>query len=162
METDERKTTMGRKLITVLAAVVLVGAGGSLAYAYWTSTGNGVGSATTGTSVPFVVASAGPTGGPLTPGGPPQSVAFTVTNPGTGSQDLSSVVVTVANNDGSAWTTVLGCSAADYTVGTPTITYGQIAPSGSLAGTVTVTMNNLATNQDACKSVPVPLYFVAS
>ena len=86
---------------------------------------------------------------------------FTVTNPGTGSQNLSSVIVTVAS-PGGAWSAVTGCSALDYTVSTPAITYGQIAPSASVTGNVTVTMNNLGTNQDACKNVAYPLHFVAS
>ncbi len=156
--------TRKRRIVAAAATVAIVALGGGLAYAYWTSTGTGTGSATTGTSSNFVVASSAPTGGPLTPGGPSQSVAFTVTNPGTGSQNLSSVVVTVANANGSAWTAVVGCSSADYTVGTPVITggYGQIAALGVKSGTVTVTMNNLGTNQDACKSVTVPLYIVAS
>lgn len=151
-----------KKRITAVAvstAVVALGAGG--AFAYWTSTGSGSGSGSTGTATNFVVASSAATGDPLTPGGPTQTVAFTVTNPGSGSQNLSSVVVTVATSTGGVWTSGT-CSAADYTVSTPAITYGQIAPGGTATGTVTLTMNNLATNQDACKGVTVPLYFAAS
>lgn len=157
--------TFTKKRVIAVAAVATIAAiGGGVAYAYWTSTGTGTGSATTGTSTAFVVASSAATGGALTPGGPTDSVAFTVTNPGTGSQNLSSVVVTVADSAGTAWTSVAGCSAADYTVGTPVITggYGQIAPAGVKSGTVTITMNNLGSNQDGCKLATVPLYFVAS
>ncbi len=154
--------TKRTKLLTAAAAIVTIGVGSGLAYAYWSSTGTGVGSATTGTSTGFTVASTTATGGPLTPGGPSETVAFTVTNPSTGHQILSSVVVTVANSTGSPWTAVSGCSSADYTVGTPTVTYGDIAPSGVVSGTVSVTMNNLSSNQDGCKGATVPLYFVAS
>lgn len=149
-----------------LAAVVVAGAlvlfGGGAAYAYWTSTGVGSGTATTGTSVDFAVATTTATGGPLTPGGPSQTVAFTVTNPGTGAQNLSSVVVTVANADGTAWTAVAGCSASDYTVGVPAFTPGEIAPSGVVNGTVTITMDDDPVDQDGCKGATVPLYLVAS
>jgi len=145
-----------------VAAAVAIAVGSGVAYAYWTSSGTGSGSATTGTSTNFVVASSAATGGPLTPGGPSESVAFTVTNPSTGSQNLSSVVVTVAGPTGTAWTAVTGCSSLDYTVGTPAITYGQIAAAGVASGTVTISMNNLGTNQDGCKLALVPLYFVAS
>jgi hypothetical protein len=163
MKIGEQKTFItGRRIIAVLAAVVIVGAGGGMAYAYWSSTGDAAGSATTGTSTAFVVTTLPATGAPLTPGGPAQSVAFTVANPSTGSQNLSSVVATVANSDGSPWTAVTGCSAADYSVGTPDIVLGQIAPGGSVAGTVAVSMNNLSSNQDACKGVTVLLYIVAS
>ncbi|OLR91963.1 hypothetical protein [Actinokineospora bangkokensis] len=151
-----------KRVVVVGAITAVVALGGGLAYAYWSSTGTGTGSATTGTSTAFQVTSTAATGGPLSPGGPSQTVAFTVTNPGTGSQNLSSVVVTVANSDGTPWTAVTGCSAADYTVGTPAITYGQIAPGGSASGTVSITMNNLSTNQDGCKNATVPLRFVAS
>jgi hypothetical protein len=89
-------------------------------------------------------------------------VAFTVSNPGTGSEKLSSVVASVATSTGTAWTAVTGCSALDYTVGTPTITYGEIAGGSTLSGTVTITMNDRASAQDACKNVAVPIYFAAS
>lgn len=158
-------TAVGRtnkRLAVIVAAGALVILGGGAAYAYWTSTGIGSGSATTGTSEDFVVSSSAATGGPLTPGGPSQTVGFTVTNPGTGSQNLSLVVVTVGNPDGTAWTLVPGCSATDYTVGTPVISYGEIAPSGLATGTVTITMDDDPVNQDGCKDATVPLYFVAS
>ena len=148
-------------VITAIAAALIVGGGGA-AFAYWTSSGSGTGTATTGTSVALTVTSSAPTGGPLSPGGPTQTVAFSVANPGTGAQALASVVATVATSTGAAWTAVPGCSAADYTLGTPAITYGTIAPGGNIAGTVTVTMISRAVNQDACQGVVVPLYFIAS
>ena len=151
-----------RRITAAVAVVTVLAVGGGMAYAYWSSTGTGTGSATTGTSTGFTVASSAATGGPLTPGGPSETVAFTVTNPGSGSQNLSSVVASVAGPTGVAWTAIPGCSSLDYTVGTPAITYGQIAAAGVVSGTVTVTMNDLASNQDACKLAAVPLYFVAS
>ena len=70
--------------------------------------------------------------------------------------------MTVAGAGGAAWTSVAGCSSADYTVGTPAVAYGPIAPGGSVNGTVSVTMLNSANNQDGCKLATVPLYLVAS
>lgn len=156
-----KRITRKKRLAVILTAVMLV-AGGGAAFAYWSSIGSGSGTATTGTSSAFTVATSTATGGVLTPGGSPQSVAFTVTNPGTGTQTAAAVAVTVANADGTPWIAVTGCSAADYTVGTPTFAPGQIAPGANKAGTVTITMNNLATNQDGCKSASVPLYFSVS
>src|SRR4051794_21185589 len=138
MRAIKRKTT-----VTIAAfAVVALGAGG--AYAYWTSSGSGSGAGSTGTSTAFTVAGGAITGPTLTPGGPTQSVAFTVTNPGSGSQYLTSVAVTVANLNGTAWTAVPGCSAADYTIGAITITggAGEIGAGASKSGTVVVGMNN--------------------
>ncbi|MGQ0629725.1 MAG: hypothetical protein ACT4P1_01685 [Sporichthyaceae bacterium] len=152
-----------RKSLTsgvVFAAVVALGAGAAVAY--WTSTGDGTGTGTTGSSTAFTVASSAATGGPLTPGGPTQTIAFTVTNPSTGHQNLSAVAVTVAGAGGAAWTAVAGCSAADYTVGTPSITYGDLGPGAVASGTVTLTMNNLPSSQDGCEGATVPLYIAAS
>ncbi|CAN5207849.1 hypothetical protein BH09ACT5_BH09ACT5_09570 [soil metagenome] len=143
-------------------ALLIVGGGGAAAYAYWSSTGTGTGTATTGTSTVFTVTSEAPTGDALVPGGDSQSVAFTVDNPSTASLALTSVVVTVAESDGTAWVSVPGCSADDYVIGTPVITYGTIAGGDQLDGTVTVTMTNTTANQDACQGATVPLYFVAS
>jgi hypothetical protein len=157
--------TMSRKrrlaVTAVVTAILLVGGGGA-ALAFWTSSGTGAGVASTGTSTAFTVASTAPTGGPLTPGGASETVAFTVTNPGTGSQKLSSIVASVATSTGTAWTVVTGCSALDYAVGTPTITYGEIAGGSTLSGTVVITMNDRSSSQDACKNVSVPIYFAAS
>ena len=155
-------TKRNKVAVLVVAGVTVLAVGGGLAIAYWSSTGTGTGTGTTGTSTSFTVAASAPTGGPMTPGGTGESVAFTVTNPGSGSQNLSSVVVTVAGAGGAAWTSVAGCSSADYTVGTPVIAYGQIAAGATVAGTVTIGMNNLATSQDGCKLAAVPMYFVAS
>ncbi len=155
MQAPKHKTAA----IVATAALGLATAGG--AYAYWTTTGTGSGTATTGTSSAFQVATDAATGGPLTPGGPSQTVGIHVTNTNSGVQHLTSVDVSVANRDGSAWTAVPGCSAADYTVGTPSFKAGDIAAGATSDGTVTVTMNNLGTNQDACKSVTVPLYVAA-
>jgi hypothetical protein len=158
---DTTTRTKHRPLLVALVVILIVAVGG-IAFAYWSSGGSGTGSAKTGTSTSFTVTSTPATSPELTPGGPSQSVAFNVANPSTGTQTLTSVVVTVANADGSAWTAVPGCSAADYLLGTPAVTYGTIAPGGSVSGTVPLSMNNLASNQDACKNVTVPLYFVAS
>jgi hypothetical protein len=151
-----------RKIAVFAVVTGLVLAGGGAAFAYWTSSGTGEGFATTGESTDFVLTSEDPAGEALTPGGPSQSVAFTVANPSTGTLNLANVTVTVANADGSTWTAVEGCSADDYTIGTPTIVYGPIAGGADADGTVTVSMINSATDQDGCQNADVPLYFVAS
>jgi hypothetical protein len=156
------KYKMKKKTAIVLAGGILTVATAGGAYAYWTTIGSGTGTATTGTSSVFAVTTDAATGGPLTPGGPTETVTFHVQNNNSGVQRLTAVAVTVANSDGTAWSAVTGCSAADYAVGTPTFTAGDIASGASKTGTVTVTMNNLSTNQDACKTVNVPLYVSAS
>lgn len=157
-------TTTRAKRITITAIVTaaLVLGGGGAAFAYWTAVGSGTATAKTGDSTPFLVAQTTRTGEALSPGGPSQTVTFTVKNPGSGTWKLSAVAATVASSDGSPWTAVSGCSATDYTIGAPSITYGQIASSATVSGTVTITMNNLDRSQDGCKNADVPLYFSAS
>jgi len=151
-----------KKFIIAGVAAALVIGGGGAAFAYWTAQGEGTGTATTGVSVEFAVTSLAPVGDPLVPGGSTQSVTFTVANDSTTPQTLTSVTVAVANADGSEWIAVTGCSAADYTLGTPSVVYGEIAGGADVSGTVTIAMNNLGTDQDACQGVTVPLYLVAS
>jgi hypothetical protein len=155
------KSRTQRIAIIGIAAALVIG-GGSAAYAYWSSTGTGTGTATTGTSDAFVVTSDAPAGDPLTPGGDAQTVDFTVGNPGTGDLTLTAVDVTVANSDGTAWVLVPGCSAADYAVTVTALDDGVVAGGADAAGTAAITMLDSATDQDACKGVTVPLYFVAS
>jgi hypothetical protein len=152
-----------RRIATLSVAAALVAGGGGAALAFWTSTGTGTGAATTGTSTDFTVTSGAATGNPLTPG-TDQSVPFTVTNVATSTQQLSSVDVTIADPDGTPWDNGAGCTFADYTVtvDTPLQPYGAIAASGTVDGTVTVTMLDAAGNQDACQGESVPLHFVAS
>src|SRR6478735_3766720 len=156
-----RAQKMTKKSTAIAAAAVLGLATAGGAYAYWTTTGSGTGTATTGTSTAFVVTTDGATGGLLSPGGPTQTVPFHIKNTNSGVQHLSAVAVSVALSNGADWTSVVGCSAADYTVGTPSFTAGDVASGATVDGTVTISMNNLASNQDGCKGAAVPLYVAA-
>jgi len=158
---SQLKTSRKRLIAVGIAAALVIGGGGA-AFAYWSSSGTGAGSASTGTSDAFTVTSTAPVGDPLVPGGEPQVVTFTVANPSDAALVLSSVVVTVANPDGTAWVSAPGCSAADYVLGTPVIDYGPVAGTSSIDGTASVAMIDTGVNQDACKTVTVPLYFAAS
>ena len=151
-----KRTTIGA---TVMAALLVAGAGA--AFAYWTATGTGSGEVTTGTTVDFTITST-TDGVLLTPGGSASTITFVVTNPGAGIQRLSLITPTIANASAPITFTSGDCSAADYTLGTVVIAYGDIAANGTLQGTVTVSMINRATNQDDCKNVTVPVQFAAS
>ena len=145
----------------VVAGTVLALTGGGVAFAYWTTSGTGTGSASSGTSTTWAVTTDAATGGLLTPGGPTDTVAFHVKNNNSGVQHLQGVVVTVANSDGSPWSSGT-CDAGDFTVGTPAVTAGDVASGATVDGTVTLQMNNNSENQDDCKNVTVPLYVSAS
>ncbi len=138
-------------------------AGTRVAFAYWSSTGSGHGTAQTGVTAAFTITADPAEGEPLTPGGPSQTVPFTVTHPVTGTLYLETVMVRVANDDGSTWTAVPGCTAADYaaSVITSPPAPALVASGQSVSGTATITMVNRSTNQDACQGASVPLYFAA-
>jgi hypothetical protein len=159
-----------RKTVTLIVAGGLTLAGTGVAFAYWSAMGDGVGDASTGESVAFDIVGEDSTGPLLAPGGAAQTVPFTVTNPGTASQLLTTVYVYVANDGGTAWTApspansldLNGCSAEDFTVAIGVApAYGDVVPGGTRTGTATITMNDLDANQDACQNLvdEVPLYF---
>jgi hypothetical protein len=147
-------------IMGLVAGLTLAGTG--VAFAYWTADGTGEGTATTGVSVAFAITSAPAVGDPLSPGGDPQTVAFTVTNPSAGVQFLAGTTVSVAEDDGTPWTAQPGCSAADYTATITTAPApGEIDGGESVAGTASITMINSANDQDGCQGADVPLYFEA-
>lgn len=150
------------------AALTLATAG--VAYAYWTTTGSGAGSATTGTTSDFTITNAATTGTALSPNGPTQTATFNVHNPGSGAQKANTVVVSIANSDGTPWTAVSGCSASDYSVGgeladvSHSITVNQVLAAGgdSTQQSVTVKMLDTGSDQNGCKGAAVPLYYAVS
>lgn len=150
----------GRKKRIIITTAAMVAIGGGAAFAYWSAVGVGTGATTAGQTVAFKVLSTPATGDALSPGGPIQTVAFTVKNENTGAQNLASVTAKVAKADGTEWASGT-CTATDFTVTSPSITLGQLAPGATANGTVTVQMVNKASNQDDCQGVTVPLYFEA-
>lgn len=147
----------------VLAVLLLLGTGGGLGYAWWTTTGDGASSSATGAQTAWDVDADPSVGSPLTPGGPTQTVDFVITNPSSGHQKLNLITVAVANADGSAWTAVAGCSSADYSVSITTApAYDDVNPADTRSGQATVGMVNRNANQNNCVNATVPLYFHAS
>ena len=152
---------INKKVAAVVAGIAMVGLAGGTAFAYWTTTGTGTGSATTGASTAWAVTSEAAGGAALTPGGPTDTIVVHVQNPGSGVQHLSAVTVAVANPNGSAWTAAPGCSAADYSVSV-VVAPGDVAAGATVNGTASIQMKDTGVNQDPCKGLTVPLYFVAS
>ncbi len=153
-----------KKKRTTLAAgtLVLVVAGG-VAYAYWTNSGTGSGSATTGTNVALTVNQTGALTA-LAPGVPAQELSGTFTNTNDGPVFIKTVEATVTG------TSIGGCTATDYTIaGTSEI--GGAAPgaggnvpagsSGTWSG-LTIAFNDKATNQDACKTAVVTIAYTTT
>lgn len=151
-----------KKFIVVASATALGLGGAGVAFAYWTSTGEGVGEAQTAESVAFTITSE-VAEGDISPGSDGQTIAFTVANPGTGSQNLALVTVTLAEADGTPWVPDGDCLIADYSATISTApAYGEIAAGDDVTGVATVVLANTAVNQDDCQDQVVPLYFAAS
>jgi hypothetical protein len=157
----EKTINRGKKRTAIILAVALTLTGAGIAFAYWTASGTGTGTATTGESVAFTITT-DPAVGTLAPGSAGQTVDFTVTNAGEGTQNLTGVTVAMATADGTAWVPTGDCLAADYTATVTDNPSGEIAAGGSLSGTVTVTLANTAVNQDDCQGQDVPLLLTAS
>lgn len=148
--------TMKKKIVTAgLALGIVLGTAGT-AFAYFSSTGSGTGTATVGSSSPWVVAVAAPTGGPLLPGSGTETFTYTVTNSGTGAQGLNATAASVANSG-----TGGACLATWFTV-TNTSISGDVAGGGHLSSSVTVQLTDTTANQDACQGVSPILTVTAS
>ena len=151
-----------RTKFAALAVTAGVAVTATAGYAYFTTTGSGSGSASVGTDTGWAVTSDAAQGGPLTPGGPSQTVGYHVKNNSTGHQKLQNVTVAVKNADGSGWTAVTGCSADDFTVSIENFVATDLDAGATYNGTAKISMNNLGADQNACRLASVPLYFSAS
>ena len=142
-----------RKRLVLLGVVAVVaGMAAFGAYAYWTASGTGAGTATVGTDsgVTIVVTN---TGAALYPGGS-ATITFHVQN------DSSSSAVTVGKvvQDGPVTGLPVGCSAADFSFGDVTLNESVAASGNGANHTGTLSMANTASNQDACKNASPVLH----
>lgn len=157
-------------LVIAIAAISAVGA-----LAYWTTTGSGSGSATVGTDAGLIVT--GTTEGLQRPGGPSQTVSFTVANNSVDSnQSISNIdlVSVAAFSDAAHTLPILGCGGLDSSatadfhmsdVAVDPATDGDIAPNAlaqALTASGELSMSNLDENQDNCKNAYLVLNFVTS
>lgn len=144
---------MNRKRLAAgtFAAFLLVG-GGTAAFAYWTTTGTGSGSAANQAAADTLTLSASFAANTLAPG-TSVPVSFSATNAGTSVLQVTTLAVD------SITTSVPACDAAWFSVASASIAQSTSVPSGTTAlpnGT-TLTFNESGTNQDACKGATVTL-----
>ena len=157
-----RNTKKTVRRTAVVGGTVAALIGGGVAFAYWTSTGTGTGSASTATSQPVTVTQEGSTGG-LVPGGPAQPVNFTIKNPASFNQYVSTVTFSISSVEGGTDSAKDACTANDFTLVQPSAINSDLSngdhtysPSGA-----SIALKNLATNQDNCKNATVNLAFSA-
>ncbi len=186
-------STKKRIAAVAVVAVAVLGTAG-IAAAYFTTSGSGTGNVTVGRATKWAVGETGtPTGGPLVPDykigfccqggggigtGTPniQTDSYYVNNPASGgTQNLTSVQISIANSDGTVWSSQTdpsepACTSADFSVGgqavgtpwTDTSLAGFFNPGQSKYGTVTVEMIDNGAVQNNCQGLTVPLYFSAT
>jgi hypothetical protein len=147
-----------RRIAVITTALVVVG--GGAAYAFWTTSGSGTGSAATGSTVPITVVQTS-TLNPMFPGDTAQTLTGNFDNPNAGPVHVASVTVSISSVTGGAG----ACDATDYTLTGATMTVNADVPSGNGQGAwtgATLQFNNKASNQDGCKGATVNLAYTAS
>jgi hypothetical protein len=147
-----------KKIVALGATCFLLATAG--AYAYWTQSGSGAGSAATGTTDGITVNQTS-TPSALYPGGPAQAISGNFDNPNDGKVRVATVVVSISSIEGSP----AGCTVADYQLNNATATVNaEIDPGdgvGSWSGP-TIQMLNTGSNQDGCKDAVVNLSFTSA
>lgn len=159
-----RKNT--KKIVVASGTVAALTVGG-VAFAYWTTTGSGTGSATTrgGNDTALSVTQVSQLSA-MYPGDSAQGVNFTVKNEGSEYYKAQTVKGWISTDK-------VGCTAADYKFNgvagadethqeTLTFVAKDLAPGGTQGGSTTIQFNNTADNQDACKGAAVTIHYVAS
>lgn len=142
-------------LMAAGAAALLLG--GGVAFAFWTSSGTGEGTAAAGTTdsvdIEQVAAIAG-----LYPGGPGQPISIEIANPNDSDVSIGDVTATVSGTD------KVGCTADDFAISGPVYEGGTIAGGATqpAAGATISMVNDTERNQDACKGASVTLEFTAA
>ena len=146
------KRNAKKRLVLLGVVAVVAGMAAFGAYAYWTASGTGSGTATVGSDsgVTIVVTN---TGTPLYPGGS-ATITFHVHN------NSSSAPVTVGEvvQDGPVTGLPGGCSAADFSFADVMLNESVAASGNGPNHTGTLSMANTGANQDACKNASPVLH----
>jgi hypothetical protein len=144
-----------KKRVAAAAAAAVIAGGGMAAYAYFTTTGSGTATGSTGSS--SAVTLHGTAATTLYPG-TNSVVNFTVDNPSPGHQYVNTISLASVSVDAGHST----CVVADYTM--PAVTVHQDYPTGNgqaVTATGTLSMANTAVSQDACQGATVTLHLTS-
>jgi hypothetical protein len=152
---------MKRRSVAVgLFLVFALCAGG--AYAYWTNTGSGSGTATTSNPANGQLTVSGSAITGLAPGVAAKTLAGSITNPSTSTSDFHVSGLSATISIDAAHVTA-GCGTSDYTLVQPSGVTGDLAPGANLPfSSGTIAFNNKATNQDFCKGATVTINYTVS
>ena len=152
-----------KRIVLVTAALMLIG---GAAFAYWTTTGSGSGSATSGTGGTITVNQSGPAITNVNPGAAPQTLSGTFTNqhrcclPGLlGDRDRL-----VGRHQPRGWRTASPTTTSSPAL-RPSATAAPSRPAPESApgrGLTIAFVNEAAENQDDCKNATVNIAYSAS
>ena len=160
------KRFMNKKVAAIgLAAGLALGAAGA-AFAYFSSTGAGTGTASDGTSAGLDIAQTN-TVSNIQPDGVTHEIDYTVTNNNPGTEAVHQVTVTVASISGAGsltGTDSLGnpydaCMPSLFTVVQGSALDADLAHLGTASGTATVALKDDGNNQDNCQGATLNLSF---
>jgi hypothetical protein len=177
------KRFMNKKVVAIgLAAGITLGGAGA-AFAYFTASGSGSGTAAVGNASNVLVVTGTPDGTALTPNGPGSVISFTVANPSSQNEYITEIDPTgvSVNTSSSVYTSASSAqkalwNACDTTFGPAVsnsdpafsmanvtgITDGDIvagATAQAITETGTLHMNDTGVNQDNCEGAPLSLSF---
>lgn len=148
-----------RRRPAVIALITLgaIVAGGTAAYAYWTTQGTGTGTATTG-SVEEVTVLQENTPSGLYPGGPGVGINGTIVNDNDTDVNVGGLTAVVTA------TTAAGCEADDYIIeGTAVLGSNLIQENATTTWTgLTVRLDETGLNQDACQGAGITITYTAA
>ena len=147
------KLSLKKKIGAAVAGVALVGAG-TMAFAYWSSTGSGTGSASAGSASAVTIVQTS-TVSNLGPGTAAQALSgtFTTTRPAyVGQVSVSSVTT----DKGAA------CDGTNFLTQNPTATNAEVSTGSTWGGGSIVFVDKADTNQDACQGAVVTVNYVSN
>lgn len=155
-----------KKSMAIFSAAVLAIAGTGVAFAYWTSTGSGEGTATTGETVALTINQTS-TVEDLRPGGAAQTLSGDFDNPtGNGPVFVTTVTASIGTVTKAVGAPSGTCTADDYTLADAAMDVGEQVPEGDSQGAwagATIQFNNSATvNQDGCQGATVQILYESS
>lgn len=146
-----------KAIATAAVTVVLLGGGLGGAIAYWSASGTGSGSGTTGTTL-AVNAVQSSTVTDLRPGGTAQAISGTFDNLNSAPTYVSTLTVAITSVTGGAGS----CDATDYTLANAVVTVNATVDDGTVWSGPTIVFNNKVTNQDGCKGATVNFGFTVA
>jgi hypothetical protein len=154
MRKFSRKTLVAGGLVATMAL-------GGIAFAFFSATGSGSGTASVGTSHALDITQVGSVSG-LVPNGPAQTINYKVTNNTAGAEQVNQVTTTVASVTSLAIVGDEACDASMFTIVDGLAINQNLQPAGTATGTATIKLVDDGNNQDNCQNAVVTLAFASN